>query len=72
MAANQSVLVDAATGRNRANGGRFARNPSSRQVKLTVATRQQTPEEARRYTAAYQLLVGEIVRRESSRVRGTT
>lgn len=65
MATRQSVPVEAAQVRpNRAKGGRFTRKPSSRQMELTVNTRQHTPQEARQYTAAFDLLVAEIVRAE--------
>ena len=65
MQTPQSVPVEAAQVRpNRTNGGRFTRKPSSLPMELTVNTRQQTPQEARQYMAAFNLLVAEIVRAE--------
>ena len=65
MSVKQSMHNGASQDRpNRANGGRFARNPSTRQVKLTLKVRRQSPQEARQYSAAYALLVAELVRAE--------
>ena len=48
---------------NRSKGGRFAKGRRAT-INLTVVTRRQTPEEARRYIAAFDLLVSAIVRHE--------
>jgi len=70
VASHQVAPVEAAQVRpNRANGGRFTRNPTSQQIMLTVKIRKQTPTEARLFSAAFELLVGEIIRHEWGRSR---
>ena len=53
---------------NRTSKGRFVKRKTA-PSNLTVSTRRQTPQEARKFTAALDLLVTEIVRHELSRVR---
>jgi hypothetical protein len=59
--------TEAATPRaSRTTGGRFARDAAARSVRLTVATRRQTPQERRQFDAAFNLLLAEWGRRELS------
>jgi hypothetical protein len=53
---------------NRTSKGRFVKRRTA-PINLTVTTRRQTPPEARKFTAALDLLVTEIVRHELGRVR---
>jgi hypothetical protein len=53
---------------NRTSKGRFVKRRTV-PINLTVSTRRQTPTEARKCTAALDLLVTEIVCHELSRVR---
>jgi hypothetical protein len=53
---------------NRTSKGRFAKRRTV-PINLTVSTRRQTPTEARAFTAAFDLLVAEIVSHELRRVR---
>jgi hypothetical protein len=51
---------------NRTSKGRFGKRAAG--IHLTVTTRRQTPQEARRFTSAFDLLVAELVRHELRRV----
>jgi hypothetical protein len=53
---------------NRTSKGRFVKCGAV-PINLTVTTRRQTPQEARAFTAAFDLLVAEIVSHELRRVR---
>jgi hypothetical protein len=53
---------------NRTSKGRFVKRRTV-PINLTVTTRRQTPTEARKFTAALDLLLTEIIRHEFSRVR---
>jgi hypothetical protein len=53
---------------NRTSNGKFVKRRTV-PINLTVTTRRQTPQEARKFTAALDLLVTEMVRHELSRVR---
>jgi hypothetical protein len=53
---------------NRTSKGRFVKRKTA-PINLTVTTRWQTPPEARKFTAALDLLLTEIIRHEFSRVR---
>lgn len=55
----------------RSTKGRFG-GTSRPSVKLTVTHRQQSPQEARAFATAYDLLVAAIVRRELDRAKETT
>jgi len=46
------------------------REKTGRRPKVTVAVRRQTPEERRRFDAALELLLTEMVRQEIARRRG--
>ena len=53
---------------NRTSKGKFVKRRAV-PINLTVTTRRQTPPEARKFTAALDLLLTEIIRHEFSRVR---
>ena len=53
---------------NRTSKGRFVKRRTV-PINLTVTTRRQTPPEARKFTAALDLLLTEILRQGFSRVR---
>jgi hypothetical protein len=53
---------------NRTSKGRFIKRRDAG-IKLTVTTRRQTPQEARIFTAAFALLVADIVGHELRHVR---
>ena len=53
---------------SRTSKGRFVKRRTV-PINLTVSTRQQTPPEARKFTAALDLLLTELIRQEFSRVR---
>jgi hypothetical protein len=56
---------------NRTSKGRFIKRRDAG-IKLTVTTRRQTPQEAREFTAAFSLLVADIVSYELRHVRRKT
>jgi hypothetical protein len=53
---------------NRTSKGKFVKRRAV-PINLTVTTRLQTPPEARKFTAALDLLLTELIRHEFSRVR---